>query len=80
MQATGDCRMNSCDVDNINVKCNVGDVIISGRGSLQDTACSLSTNVGAIIINDEEEESPYSKDGSAKSIAVEVSVGDITIE
>ena len=77
-QATGDCEITDCKADKINVKGDVSGVDISGAP--KDAAYFLAADVGTIDVRGKKKESPYQKDGGKKSINVEVSVGDITVE
>ena len=77
-QATGDCEITGCEADKINVEGDVSNVAISD--SSEDATYSLSTDVGSIEVDGKEKDTPYKKDGGKKSITVDVSVGDITVE
>ena len=46
----------------------------------KDAAYFLAADVGTIDVRGKKKESPYQKDSGKKSINVEVSVGDITVE
>ena len=78
--ATGDCEISNCEVTHMNVDGSVGDVLIENVGTAQDTSYSLSADVGSIEVDGEKKKSPYKEGEGERSITVNVSVGDITIQ
>ena len=78
--ATGDFRVNGCDFSDATVEVSVGDVRFEDSGSLDDTTYDLSADVGDIVVDGKEKDSPFKKGKGAKTVKVETSVGDIRIE
>ena len=75
----GDCDITGCELGAADIKAAVGDVTIIKSGTTEDTAFSLSADVGDIEIDGSEVESPYKSGDGEKSIYVKASVGDISV-
>ncbi|MBR1629340.1 MAG: DUF4097 family beta strand repeat protein [Lachnospiraceae bacterium] len=78
--AAGDCTIEGCQIQELDVDGNVSDVLVKDSVSIKDTSLSLATDVGTIKVGGKERKSPYKKKDGKNFIKVDVSVGDITIK
>ena len=77
---TGDVNVENCELVKCSAESNIGTVSIATPDKLSAYTIDLSTNIGTIYVNDEEQENDYRAEGTEnREIHVNANVGDIII-
>ena len=77
--SVGDTKITDCSFSDLDSDNDVGDIIVKSARDLSDYEMELDTNIGDVTINKRSHKRSYEQSGTAGSITLDNSTGDISL-